>query len=283
MFKCEFCKNNYTSKSILNQHKKTAKKCLVLRPSSEIVYFNCTKCEYKTTTKYNISNHNNTCKLKDIKINYEDQIKELKIQVEKSNILLEERQYTIFRLENEIKDFKQQLKDNFNLIASKPTVINTTNNTRINNLLVADFKESTIRDKVENNFTLEYLNEGIKGVAKFTKDHIINAENGKHKYICSDPSRGVFKYKDENGIIQKDVRATKLKNAIKDPIITKSKTLFINENSRLFDDIANGDDNHINELMNEQITILKDNFLKVKNIDDNQLDYTKEMVLAMNE
>ena len=86
-------------------------------------------------------------------------------------------------------------------------------------------------------------------------------------------------------MVQKDVKATKLKNAIKDPIITKSKSLFIEENSRLFDGIANNEDTEQEslELINDKITVLKDNFLKVKNIDDNVHDYAKEMVLIMNE
>ena len=41
------------------------------------------------------------------------------------------------------------------------------------------------------------------------------------------------------------MKATKLKNAIKDPIITKSKSLFIEENIRLFDGIANNEDQSI--------------------------------------
>ena len=283
MLECEFCKKMYTTISSLNHHKKTAKKCLLLRDSGDIVFFKCTNCEYKTTTKYNFYNHENNCKLKlqNCKIGYEEQIKNLKNQIEKDVILLDEKDKIIFRLEKDLKECKEQLKDNFNMIASKPTVVNKTTH---NNLIIIDFKDSTIRDKVENNFTLAYLNDGLRGVAKFTKDHIVNSEGGKHKYICSDSSRGVFKYMDENGVIHKDVRATKLKNAIKDPIITKSKTLFIEENSRLFDVIANGDDdNENNELMSDQISILKDNFLKVKNIDDNQHDYVKEMVIVMNE
>ena len=112
-------------------------------------------------------------------------------------------------------------------MASRPTTVNTVNTTNNNtNLLIVDFNKSTIKDSVENNFTLEHLNEGIKGVAKFTKDYIVKPEEGKRKYICSDPSRCVFKYRDENGVVQKDVRAVKLKNVIKDPIITKSKNLF---------------------------------------------------------
>ena len=276
MFECEFCKNTYATKSNLNHHKKTAKKCLILRGEEIRNNFICEYCDFTSITKDTLHKHHSSCKLKNKKYT----ISEMKKVKKQYDIILEDREKTIIRLENELKECKNQLKDNFNMIASRPNIVNTT--TRINNLIIADFKESTIRDKVESNFTLEHLNDGLRGVAKFTKDHIVNSDDGNPKYICSDPSRAVFKYKDENGVVQKDVKATRLKNAIKDPIITKSKKLFIDENSTLFDSIANNnDDDENNERMNDQITVLKDNFLKVKNIDDNSCDYAKEMVLCL--
>lgn len=291
-FICEFCNKQYSSKGNLSKHQKTTKKCLILRDEPVKDSYKCEYCNFISTRKDTFSSHQKTCK-KMKKETYETLEKEvvkkeeeiLKKDMEINNLTknLEEREKTIIRLEKELKECKDQLKDNFNMLASKPTIVNTTNNnTRINNLVMADFKESTIRDKVERNFTLEHLNDGLRGVAKFTKDHIVNSDDGNPKYICSDPSRAVFKYKDENGVVQKDVKATRLKNAIKDPIITKSKKLFIDENSRLFDSIANNnDDDENNERMNDQITVLKDNFLKVKNIDDNSCDYAKEMVLCL--
>ncbi len=286
-FLCEFCKNKYSNKSNLLMHQKTAKKCLIIRNNPILNNsYKCEFCEYVSVRKSVFLTHQMSCKktknntyetFEKIIIGKDLEINQLKIIIEKKEVLLQEKNIQLERLENEIKDYKIQLKDNFNVIASKPTIVNTT---KINNLIVVDFKESTINDKVENKFTLEYLNDGLRGVAKFTKDHIVNFEDGKYKYLCCDPSRAIFKYKDENGVVQKDIRASKLKNAIKEPIIKKSKILFINENSRLFDGIANEDEN--TELINEQITILKDNFLKVKNIDDNQIDYAKEMVLIMN-
>ena len=85
-----------------------------------------------------------------------------------------------------------------------------------------EFKENTIKETVDNNYNIVYLNEGIKGLAQFTRDHIINdGEHGKKKYLCSDPSRAIFRYKevktDENGVVQKDVKAAKLKKAIQEP------------------------------------------------------------------
>ena len=41
-------------------------------------------------------------------------------------------------------------------------------------------------------------------------------DQGKLKYICTDPSRQIFQYKSDDGKIQKDVRATKLTKAILD-------------------------------------------------------------------
>ena len=283
MLKCEFCNNTYKTKSSLNHHKKNAKKCLILRGEEIVNNYVCEYCDFKSITKDTLNKHQLCCKMKNKKYTTLEMKDKLSILKKYYEIKLEQKDILLERIEKELKE----CKDNFNMIASKPTIVNTTNNhnnTRINNLIIADLNESTIIDKVESNFTLEYLNDGIRGLAKFTKDHIVNPEDGKPKYICSDPSRAVFKYKDENGVVQKDVSATKLKNAIKDPIIKKSKTLFINENSRLFDGIANADDdNENNELMNDQITTLKDNFLKVKNIDENQVDYAKEMVLVMSD
>ena len=47
--------------------------------------------------------------------------------------------------------------------------------------------------------------------AKLLKD-----EQGKLKYICTDAARQIFQFKDEDGSIQKDVRATKLTKALLD-------------------------------------------------------------------
>ena len=305
-YKCEFCDSLLSSISSLNYHKKTNKKCLLLRDSNTEIKkheYTCSNCGFITQLKKTIKIHK--CRSEAIEIykiylsfsnienKYEEEIINLK------NIHNEELQTLKQKLEISEKDNERLLSDNINLerklelyeeklytLASRPTISTINNNTRVDNLLISvDFKESTIKDNVDSNFTLEHLNDGLRGVAKFTKDYIVKSEDGKQKYICSDPSRGIFKYKDENGVVQKDVKATKLKNAIKDPIITKSKSLFIEENSRLFDGIANNEDTEQEsfDLINDKITVLKDNFLKVKNIDENVFDYAKEMVLIMSE
>ena len=193
----------------------------------------------------------------DYKINIEKQLLEYKIQVEKLQGIIE------------------------NIAIKAVSKPNITNNNNIENLIFLDFKETNIQDKVDNFFTIDHLKNGIKGVARFTKDFIINTDDDKLKYICTDVSRGFFKYMDENGVVQKDVKATKLKNSIKEPIINKSKDIFMNENTRIFDEINNTMDCLQLDRLNNKMNVLTEGFIQVKNIDDNINEYSKELVMVL--
>jgi len=100
-------------------------------------------------------------------------------------------------------------------IAKQPKVQNTTNNN--NKILIAtplDLSCDSIKQTIEDNFSDEYLTQGQVGVARFAVDNMLKDENGKLKYICTDPSRQIFQYKSNDGTVQKDVRATKLTKAL---------------------------------------------------------------------
>jgi hypothetical protein len=280
MYTCEFCKNEYKTISSLNYHKKTTKKCLILRDAINTAYFfECKTCDFKTTLKDTFKTHK--CKKnltdKEIIIKLENELKlvtdnfnEKKEYINK----LEEKNIYLTLQNTELKEKLEKHENHLFILSSKPTTNNNIKIQNLNNVLTSlDFKENTIKEKVDNNFTLEYLNEGIKGVAKFTKEHIINpSEDGKQKYICSDPSRGTFKYKDENGVIQKDVKAIKLKNAIQEPIINKTKTLISYETTRVREE---GEEKF--DITN---TKLIDNLMQVRNLSDNGNDYAREMSLV---
>ena len=306
--KCEFCDSLLSSISSLNYHKKTNKKCLLLRDINIEVKkheYTCSNCGFITQLKKTIKIHK--CRLEAIKIykiylslsgiealhkeeiinlttKYEEEVNNFKKKFEKSEEDNERLLSDNMNLERKLERYEEKLYT----MASRPTTISNT--TKIDNLVIVDFKESTIKDSVENNFTLEHLNDGLKGVAKFTKDYIVQSENGKQKYICCDSSRSIFKYKDENGVIQKDVRAVKLKNVIKNPIIKKSKEIFTTESSRLFDVLNKAPDEDkkalvglsIIDVTNAKIDTLKDNFIQVKSIDDNVDIYARELVLLTN-
>ena len=80
------------------------------------------------------------------------------------------------------------------------------------------------------------------------------------------------KTEDENGVIQKDVRATKLKKAIQDPIINKTNTIISHETTRVREE---GEEKF--DITN---TKLIDNLTQVRNLDDNANEYAKEMSLV---
>ena len=275
MFECEFCKKTYSTKSNLNLHKKSTKRCLALRQIVQVEKYKCEYCEYWSENKNNTKKHEIICKHK-VK-SYETIVKSYEI-LKKD---YENAQKTIEELRKENKEYRDKI---FSL-ATKPVINNTTTRTTNNNtqnLIVSDWRADTIIEKVERGFTLEHLEDGLKGVARFTDEHIIRGEDGKKSLLCTDPARMIFKYKDSEGVVQKDVRATKLKNAIKEPIIKKSKEMFINENSRLFDVINSAEEDENMDFTNAKIDNLRENFLQVKKIDDNSDMYAKELALLTN-
>ena len=299
MLTCEFCKKEYSSKSTLNYHVKTNKKCIVLRgetiESKEV--FSCEYCQFTTLTKSALKLH--LCKNKtelETKQSFDDLIdenkkmeekiklleKQIKTQSKKSEMetkklmaeteklsflqaeLKTQKEYTS-KLEEKIEKHESQL---FTL-ASK-TTNTTTSNVRIsnvyNNLEPLDLSDERIRNEVEDNFTDNHFNDGIKGVARFTKDYILKSnEEGKTKYICSDTSRGIFKYLDENGLLQKDLKASRLKNSIQAPIKKKSHTMYMDKLDEEQDETV--------------IEVVITNFSKIRNIDVN--DYAKELSLII--
>ena len=299
-FKCEYCNGILSSISSLNNHKKTNKKCLLLR---DIVIidkkeFICSECGFKSNLKHHISRHKCRSEYIEIYKKYLNIEKEYKICLEKLDTIeklnkkkenknekklniVEERlniaiekidklknKNTLLKIELTQKQEKQE--NQLFTLASKPTSVKIQNLTNILGNL--EFKENSIKETVDNNYNIVYLNEGIKGLAQFTRDHIINAgDDGKKKYLCSDPARAIFKYKDENGVIQKDVKATKLKKAIQEPILNKTKSLLEYEILRVRDE---GEEEF--DMTDPRII---DNIIQVKNLEDNGLDYAREMSL----
>ena len=286
MLTCEFCQKEYTTKGTLNYHVKTNKKCILLRGETveSKEFFNCEYCDFKTLNKSGLKLH--LCKNKT-----EFQIKQENLVLIGENKKMEK---TIKLLEKQIKKTEiegvlklKEATDNFekekskleekikthevHLFALSSKATTTTSNVRINNIYnnlePLDLSDERIRNEVEDNFTDNHFNDGIKGVARFTKDYILKSnEEGKTKYICSDTSRGIFKYLDENGLLQKDLKASRLKNSIQAPIKKKSHTMFMLK----LDEEENND---------KEIEVVHSNFCKIRKFDVN--DYAKELALVV--
>ena len=201
MYTCEFCKKEYKTIYNLNTHKKTAKKCLILRDAIDTVeLFECKTCPFKTTLKSTLNVHK--CKQnmtdKELIIKLENDFKLLTDNFnEKKEYInkLEEKNIYLTLQNIELKEKLEKHENHLFILSSKPT--NTSIKIEnLNNVLSSiDFKDNTFKEQVDNHFTTEHLIDGIKGVANFTKKYIINpGEDGKQKYLCADPARAIFRY-----------------------------------------------------------------------------------------
>ena len=229
---CEFCKKELGSLSALNYHKKTAKYCLEIQGKINNK-FNCKYCDKNYSTPQHLKEHFKICKSKVIKNN---------ILEDENNILKEENN----KLKNQINDFKNEInllkgqllvldknQEFIYDIAKQPKTSKNTTHTTTNNILSfqspLDFDNlEKVKNIINDKYNNSYLFEGQKGIAKFAVENILTDENGNLSYICTDPSRQIFKYKDSSGDIRKDVEAKKITNFLIDGgIQNKSSDMFI--------------------------------------------------------
>jgi hypothetical protein len=219
-FKCKYCNKILSSKQSLEIH---IKKCEIVEEEEN---FDCGYCLKTLSSKQNLLNHENICLEKK---DHELKLKDDELKVKEKD--LQEKNETIIKLKLELKiendNFKQQIEDYKDQIKElqqtiermgtraidKPTTTNnnTTTNNTLNITSSIDFKDiSKIKNIINDDFNLNYALCGQKGLARFVTDKFLTDNDGKLIYICTDPSRQIFKYKDSEGFIKKDVEAKKL-------------------------------------------------------------------------
>ena len=237
VIQCNICNKEFSTKGSLHTHQKTAKYCLEKQGKNN-EEFNCSFCKKKFTLRHVLQDHLQTCKEKkmkdkeekdfNIKSAHQNEIKEiLKMYTEK---LSEKDRYyteqidtlkeTISKLEAKLEKFEDAV-----IASKKPT--NTTNNTN-NNIVVANTLNlnDTERFKaiIEEKLTKNVVCNGQRGLAKFAVENLLKDSEGKLMYKCVDPSRHNFEFTNSDGVVEKDVKAIKLKRAlIEGDVIVKAK------------------------------------------------------------
>ena len=262
---CQYCKTEFSNLYNMNSHQRKAKYCLLIQGKENTIdknktEFKCKYCKKNLASKQKLAYHIDICDKKFILLLDELKEKDKKIQdQEKVFIKLKSR---IEQLEEQNTNYKEQVKDlqdKLDRIANKaidrPT-INTTNNTTLNIASFMDFNDiDKIKNTIENRLNINHVVDGQKGLANFVKDNLLTDDTGKLLYICTDPSRNIFKYKDSTGEVKKDVEAKKLTNYILEGGIRTKSAVIGNEWCK--DDKGDINMGRFNVMMEQQQSIMK--------------------------
>ena len=228
IFKCSKCEKILSSKQNLGSH---FRKCKINEKKEGV--FKCSYCNKILSTKQNLTNHLSVCFEKQ-----ERELKQLRELREQSNKEIFDKDKIIIKINTQLENYKEQLEkqeenykeqlekqeeqikdlqEKLDKIANKaidrPTTVvsNTTTNNNLNITSSLDFNNfDKIKDAIENKFTVNHVVDGQKGLAKFMVDTILTDDDGNLLYVCTDASRNMFKYKNSEGEINKDVEAKKL-------------------------------------------------------------------------
>jgi hypothetical protein len=243
---CEFCNKNFSTISNLRYHKKTNKKCQIIQKENIDLssFVNCLFCN-KIFTNQTIKIHNKTCKkkineeikrlqieneeIKKLQLENYEEIKKLQIEKEENKKLLNEKNeelrfekdenkklhIRVVELETENKIYLQD-REVVQKMAMQPK--NNNNKIKINNNFFDNPEK--IKQMINDKLNKDYICDGQKGVAQFAYNNLLKDEEGNMNYICSDPSRHIFKFHNSEGNIEKDVKAIKLTNMLIEAGIT---------------------------------------------------------------
>ncbi len=240
--KCQYCNKIFTRRSSLHNHvNKRTKGCLKIeeelkcKPEQDKVP--CVFCKKVFSNKYTLEVHMRNRPTHCLNKELEDVNKELDDEKSVHQKLKNENQFLKFKLET--MEWKvQNLETDLEKARDKVMVINnniitnntTNNNNRILNLTPMNLEADDFTERIKDLFSEKYMLSGQEGIARFVAENLLTDEDGNLKYICTDPSRQIFKFMTDKGV-GKDIKASKLTSAIYDEI--KSKTA--DTTNQLFD------------------------------------------------
>jgi len=180
MYECNLCKKDFSTKSNLNRHQMTSKKC----KGAEKLIFKCDFCMKEISSKQMLSYHLNICKEKERQIVVRKQEDD-----EKYNNL----QQQVLELKKELEETKKR-PTNMNNITINTNIDNSTHH-NYGNIMTYMTKE-LVQETFEKNYTLQDFFGSQKALAEFTTRNFLMGKN-KALYLCTDKSRKRFIYTDD--------------------------------------------------------------------------------------
>ena len=226
---CDFCKRTFSSKSNLLNHQKTTKYCIEMQ-GKQPTYFECEYCNKKFTSHQNQIEH--ACKERE-KENNNKQQKEFENNIKtKYELKIQELEYLISNRDERIKGFESIINEKNEYIAKlevrldkfettvvnlaaepKTTTTKTTNNVVVNNNTL-NLSQEHVTKVLDEHFTKEVAAGGQKGLAKMVREKMLTGPDGKPTYVCVDSSRQTFEFTNNDGDVERDVKAKKLTKAL---------------------------------------------------------------------
>jgi hypothetical protein len=285
---CDFCKKDFSSKGNLKLHQKSAKYCLNIRNKEIVNEYKCEFCEDIFIRKSILVNHYDICKkkkdieinnkLEKIKNNYEQKIKLLQIEFDeklKKNESIYQEQ--LKKAELQITNLQNQIKELAQTAIEKPTVVNNSSSNNSNNKMIDNrtfnmipfsLDEENLKRTLEQKFTENHLINGQKGVAQFCIEHILVSEDNKYMLKCTDPSRKIFVYVDQEGRIHKDINAFKLTRIISEPVIDASYKMINELPDKYPDDM-------------DRVDFATNKFVEITNIKVDNNEFVKNLIPSL--
>ena len=273
MNKCEYCNNVFKSLKTLNQHKRLAKFCLVKQNKN----FICEYCNNISYSQNDYENHQNHCvvflksKIKELQDENKDIVYfQNKIEFCEKQLTEKENYYEKQLIEKDIqiKHLQDQIVSITKTAVSKPTTTNNNINNKILNMSVLNLDNDNVKSIINDKYNLDVISEGQKGVAKFATNFLLKDSDGNLNYVCTDPSRKIFKYKNDAGELEKDINAQKLTNILTDNGI-------FNTTSQITSDHWTNDDGSIDD---DKFSKLFSKTLEINSLKDDNTIFKNELI-----